>query len=186
MVPPREGHLPLGHLGPDHGLSSSPCPDTAGGGSSGAVPSMFWNASLPFLSPQTRSRRRCWLQATQGARAEPSETCRMRRVTFNPPQTLSSLSRVDMCGGKGVDIALRVPAHAAQLSTAQPLCLLREALSPHDLVCPHFTEEETEPWKAARWSWFPGLLTLGLWPASLLSEVSPPDGSTAPQPGRCV
>ena len=69
---------------------------------------------------------------------------------------------------------------------AQPLCLVREALSPHDLVCPHFTEEETEPWEAARWSWFPGLLTLGLWPASLPSEVSPPDGSTAPQPGRCV
>ena len=47
--------LPLGYLGPDRGLSLSPCPATAGGGSRGAVPSIFWNASLPFLSPQTCS-----------------------------------------------------------------------------------------------------------------------------------
>lgn len=119
VVPLREGHLPPGHLGPDHDLSLSPCPDTAGGGSRGAVPSVFWNASLPFLSPETCCQRRHWLQATQGARAEPSETRRMQRVTFNPPQTLSSLSRVDVGRETScVDVALRAP-HAAQLSTAQ-------------------------------------------------------------------
>lgn len=119
VVPLREGHLPPGHLGPDRDLSLSPCPDTAGGGSRGAVPSVFWNASLPFLSPETCGQRRHWLQATQGARAEPSETRRMQRVTFNPPQTLSSLSRVDVGRETScVDVALRAP-HAAQLSTAQ-------------------------------------------------------------------
>ena len=118
VVPPRGGHMPPGYLGPDRGLSLSPCPDTAGGGSRGAVPSIFWNASLPFLSPQTCSRRRPWLQATQGARAEPSETCRMRRVTFNPPQTLSSLRRVDV-GRETCGYCPQGPPHAAQLSTAQ-------------------------------------------------------------------
>lgn len=74
------------------------------------------------------------------------------------------------------------PRRASQFSKAQPASLLFVQLPlcstrpfhTHDLVRPHFTEEETGPREAERWGWTPGPRTLGLWPASLLSEAIPP------------